>query len=314
MDTKKINTPETNDCTVVILSFNTKDVTDECLRKTKQAAAYAQRELNNKTEIIVVDNGSIDDSVEMIQRKHPDVTLIALKKNVGYSCGNNLALKKASTPFILLLNSDTYIRENTLVQSISYMAKHPACDILSARLVYPDNSFQAHSGFLPTPFRTIRWAFLIESIPVIKNFIQPIYQYNPEFYKTERTLDWASTGFFFIRKSVYDRTGGFDERIFLYMEDVEWCQRIKNNELRIQYSPTIDVVHLGGFSSKKFPSATLLRRHIEGMAHFHSVHYPKTVHAVMGCVMTGMFLRAVFYSLTVQPTKASPYWEVIRSK
>ncbi len=296
-----------------MLSYNTKDVTDECLTRSKRAAQYAQEQLHAKTEIIVVDNGSTDGSPEMIRDKHPEVMLLALEKNIGYSRGNNLAMKVVSTPFVLLLNSDTYIREETLVRTIEYMETHSECGILSARLVYPDGTFQAFSGFLPTPFRTIRWAFLIESIPIVKNFIKPLYQYKKSFYKEERVLDWASTGFFFMRREVYEKTRGFDERLFLYMEDVEWCQRIKNAKFKICYSPTINVVHLGGFSAKKLPSVYLLRQHLEGMRHFHSVHYPKTLRIVMFCMIVGMFLRALVYSLSMQKEKACPYRNILKS-
>jgi GT2 family glycosyltransferase len=302
---------ESLDCAIIILSYNTKEVTDECLAKAEIAVRHVEESLKNRVHIIVVENGSKDGSAEMIRKKHPGVHLICLEENVGYSRGNNTALKKVTTPFILLLNSDAYLREETLTKSIQYMNKCSFCDILSARLVYPDGSFQAFSGFLPTPFRTIRWSFLIESIPIIKNMIKPLYQYKKSFYTKARVLDWATTGFFFMRKDVYDKTGGFDETLFLYMEDVEWCQRIKNNNFKICYSPAIDIVHLGGFTTKKLPSKELLQRHIEGVKHFYSVHYPGSMQLVMACLMLGMIIRAIVYTISFQQKKAKPYWNVI---
>lgn len=305
---------QNTDCTIIILSYNTKEVIDECLTQTEIATQYAEKILGNKISTVVVDNGSKDGSAEMIRKNHPSVHLVALEENVGYGRANNMVLKKTETPFILLLNSDAFIRKETIVKAITYMTKNPSCDALGTKLVYPDGSFQASAGYLPTPFRTIRWAFGLESAPFLKNLIQPFYQYNQNFYKKERELEWASTGCFFLKKKVYDVTLGFDERLFLYMEDVEWCQRIKNNKLKICYSPEIDIVHLGGFSSKKLSNKELLRRHIEGLKHFHSVHYPKTKKLVLWCIMVGMGLRGVLYTLFFRQEKAKPYLDVVFSK
>ena len=197
------------DCTIVILSYNTKDVTFECLKRVEISRQYFSRKLQKKADIVVVENGSKDGSLEMIKENYPEVKLIALEKNVGYPRGNNLAMEKVTSPYILLINSDTYLKEETLAQAYEYMEENLACDVLSARLVYLDGSFQAFSGFLPTPFRSIRWSFLIESIPVINKLIKPLYQYDKSFYKEEKQFDWVTTGFFFMRKKVYEVTGGF---------------------------------------------------------------------------------------------------------
>lgn len=313
MDISRVDDQENKDCTVIILSYNTKDVTDECLSKVEASVAYCEKELGNKVDVVVVDNGSSDGSADMIRSKYPHVTLKALEKNVGYPKGNNIAMREAQTPYMLLLNSDSYVRVHTLADSLMYMQRHPGCDILSARLLYLDGSFQSFGGYLPTPFRTIRWAFGFESIPFFKRFMHPIYQRKQSFYRKERLMDWATTGFFLLRKKVYDLTQGFDESLFLYMEDVEWCRRIKDKNLKICYSPDIDIVHLGGFSAKKLPSANLLRRHAEGVLYFHKIHYPRAVRLVAFCLVLGFGIRALFFALLLQTSKATTYWSLIES-
>lgn len=311
MEIKKENL-KNNNCTIIILSFNEKDVTDTCLEKTEIAARYSKKMLGNEIEIVVVDNGSRDGSCEMIEDKHPGVKLVSLPENVGYPRGNNLAMKEADTPYILLLNNDSYLKEETVKNALEYIEKKPSCDALCVKLTYPDGSFQPYGGNLPTPWRTLCWTFGIESLPLIKHLVRPIYQYTPSFFDKEQEMEWCTTGFFLMKKKIYDATKGFDERLFLYMEDVEWCKRMKESHFKICYTPSIDIVHLGGFTCKKMSKGTLLQRHVEGMLHFHKVHYPGTFGIISRCLLAGMMLRAFFYVIIRQPEKANAYREVLK--
>lgn len=311
METKKYGA-KSKDCTIIILSYNTKEVTDICLKKAEASAAECKKRHGNEIKIVVVDNGSKDGSCEMIRSGHPQVTLVSLPENVGYSRGNNLAMKQADTPFILLLNNDAYLREDTIRKALEYMEKNPSCDALCVKLLYPDGGFQPFGGSLPTPLRTIFWTLGIESLPVIKHFIHPIYQYTPGFFDQEQQMEWCSTGFFLMRRKVYDITGGFDDRLFLYMEDVEWCKRIKEGHFKICYTPSINIVHLGGFTCKKFSRGILLQRHIEGMLHFHKTHYKNTFGIISMCLLSGMMLRAFFYAIIRQREMANAYNDLLK--
>lgn len=311
MESRKENLGN-KDCTVIILSYNTKDVTDVCLQKAEASANQCKKNTGNSIKIIIVDNGSNDGSCEMIKEKHPNVQLISLSENIGYSRGNNLAMKQAKTNFILLLNNDAYLEKNTLESALEFMTKKPSCDALCVKLIYPGGGFQPFGGSLPTPLRTIFWTFGLESVPILKRLIRPIYQYDPNFFAKDQQTEWCSTGFFLMRKKVYDATRGFDDRLFLYMEDVEWCKRIKDNNFKICYTPSIAIVHLGGFTCKKFSKRILLQRHVEGLLHFHKVHYPKTYNAISGCLFAGMMLRYVFYAIIKQSEKADAYNEMLK--
>ncbi len=310
MLTRNVNL-NNQDCAIIILSYNTKDVTDICLKKAKTAAVYSKKNLGNEIKIIVLDNNSQDGSSGMIKEKYPDIHSIFLKKNVGCSRGNNLAMKEADTPFVLLLNSDAYLNKDTLEKSLKYMANNQSCDVLCVRQIYQDGKNQPFGGSLPTPWRTIFWALGIESLPAIKYFINPIYQYTPSFFDKEQRMEWCSTAFFLARKKVYEKTGGFDNNLFFYMEDVEWCKRIKDNSFSICYTPSISIVHLGGFTSKKLSQIVLLERHIEGMLYFHKIHYPRTLPCVSLFLFVGMLLRAVLYSLIGKSEKAIAYKKML---
>lgn len=284
------------DLTVIILSYNTKQVTKECLRRVYEAKRFSERTLNNRVKVIVVDNASQDSSTQMIRRKFPWVKLLAMKKNLGFSGGNNYAMRLAKTPFILLLNSDTFLEKETIAKALKFFESHRSCDVLSVALIYPDKGFQPSGGFLPTPFRTILWFLGLESIPFAKKVIQPIYIYERSFFGKERCLEWASGAFFLLRREVYKKTKGFDENFFMYLEDVEWCKRIKDWGLKIYYTPEITVVHLGGSSAPKLSRWKLLERQFQGLLYFHKIHYPKTYFLIKAFGVLGFFLRLIFFS------------------
>lgn len=296
------------DCSAVVLSFNTKKVTDLCLKKAETAARYAYKTLGSRVKIIAVDNGSTDGSPEMIKRKHQIVKLIRLKENTGYAKGNNAGLRLANTPFILLINSDLYLAKNTFVSAIKYMQNNKSCDVLSCKVVNAEGSFEPYGGHLPTPFKTILWALGLESWPIVKYFLPRIYGYNLSFYQEDKRMEWCPTCFFFLRREVYKKTKGFDENLFLYMEDVEWCQRIGKKDFQLIHTPSFQVVHLGGASQKSLTSQEVLRRQIEGMEYFHKVHYPNTYWIVVQFLRFGLKLRTFFYLLSGNLEQAKIYY------
>lgn len=299
------------DITIIVLSYNTREITNTCLQKIKQATKYCETVLHNKVYTIVVDNGSHDGSVTSIRKNHPFVKLIALKKNVGFGPGNNIAMKQAKTPYILLLNSDAFLEKDTLVKSVEYMNNHKKVDVLCPHLLHPDRSFQPVGGFIPTPFKTIRWILGFESLFIVNRFLKKVYMLHKSFYKKEHQLEWGSGAFLFLKSTVYKKTHGFDENIFLYMEDIEWCQRIKKCGFTIFYTPTIPVTHIAGASSTKAKQKENIQRNITGLLYFHKKHYPKTVNLIKRFLVAGISLRIMFFTLIGDIEQANLYRSLI---
>lgn len=295
------------DCTIIVLSYNNYDVIGTCLEKAETAAKKAEKAYGNKVVITVVDNASTDKSVEMIKKRFREIELIELEENLGASGGNNVAMKQARTPYMLLINSDTYLQEDSLVRVFGYIKSHPECDALCVRLKFGDGSFQAFGGFLPNPMRTITWAMGIESLPIIKNLIKPFYQYSQSFYEKEQTMEWCATSFIFIRKEVYEKTRGMDEKIFIHMEDVEWCKRINDAGYKLNYTPDVEVIHLGGKSTGKYSAEKLLSQHINGLKYYHLKHHHRTWPMVRTCLLLGMKLRKYYYLMTGNKIKTQAY-------
>ena len=284
------------DCTVVILSFNTRTITDTCIRKAEHSARYCQKKLQNNVSIIVVDNASQDGTVESITKNHKNVRLIAMKKNVGVAKGYNEGMKAAKTPFILIINSDAYLNEDTLYKSLLYMQEHPSCGALMAKVLNAKDQTVAYGGHLPTPLNTISWLLGLESMPFVKRHIKRIYTYNKDFYQNEGIMEWVPTCFLFLRKEVYQQTKGHDEKMFLYMEDVEWCKRIHDSGFTICYNPKITATHLGGESTaKKLDYSYLLTNQTKGMKFYHKKHYPTFYPVILVFLYLGFSLRAMLY-------------------
>lgn len=295
---QKKSTTNSLDLTVIIVSYNTAKITKKCLSHLKTARQYAQKALKNSITPIVVDNDSTDNTANVIKNDFPEVILFQFKKNVGFAKANNLGMQHAKSPFILLLNSDAFVKKDTLVKSLQYMQSNPKIDCLCVQLQYPDGTFQPVGGHFPTPAKTILWALGFESMPLIKNLIKPMHAYNPTFYKQARQMEWCSSAFFLIKREVFEKTKGYDERMFLYFEDVEWCQRIAKKHFLIYFTPDISIIHQSGASSKKLSRHELQRRHLEGIRHFHTVHYPKQLKLTSTFLTIGTKLRSIFYALS----------------
>ncbi|HZE86812.1 MAG TPA: glycosyltransferase family 2 protein [Methylomirabilota bacterium] len=302
-----------NDCTIVILSFNVKDITDKSLQDAEIAVDFYQKQTGNSCEIVVVDNGSSDKTVEMIRKKYKNVTLVALPKNMGVSYGYNIGMKQAKTPYILLINSDTLLKKSTIVDAMFYMNTHPNCDVATGEIITPNERFRGIGGYLPSPFKTIRWLLGFESMPFFSRFLKRIYGDTKDYTK-EQVIEWVPTCFFFLRKTVFEKTHGHDEEMFLYMEDLEWCKRIHDEGMTICYTPSIQAVHLGGASTSKKSETSylfLLQRNIDGLRYYHNKHHPKTLWLIDVCLMLGNGIRGFFYTLSNNKIKAFAYKQVI---
>ena len=294
---------------VIILSFNTRDITDKCLAKLSLARKEAEgKEID--TEVVVLDNASSDGSVEMIRDKYPWVRLIVSKENTGFAKGNNIVMEKAKSDYFLLLNSDAYVAKETLVKTVNYFEKHPECDVLGCRLSYPDGSFQPSGGELPGPNNVATWLLGIELIPATYYFLSPIHPKNISYFSRDKEVGWVMGAFMMLRREVYEKTKGFDENFFIYTEEVEWSQRIKKAGFKIFYTPSFSVVHIGKASSK-FVETTPLVREMTGMKLFFKKHHPGYVDLLNVLIWLSSVLRFLAFSLLGKKDKALAYWKII---
>lgn len=223
-----------------MVSYNTNSLTLESLK-----LLYASK-TRYQTEVFVVDNASKDDSSSQIKLAYPTVYIEENLVNVGFGRANNQVLDKVSGDYILLLNTDAFVSENTIEKTVSYMQSNPECGVLGVRLVGRDAFQQPSCRFFPTPFNL--FAFQVG----LHRFFPNIRLVDPSDWQSDVTqkCDWVPGCYYLVRKKVIDEVGLFDPRFFLYSEEVDHCFQVKKAGWEVHYYADATVVHIGGESAK----------------------------------------------------------------
>ncbi len=230
---------------VVIVNYNVKHFLEQCLISVQKASQ------NIDVEIFVVDNASVDGSVEMLKRKFPEVKLIKNKRNVGFSKANNQAIKQTQGKYVLLLNPDTIVQEDTFVKCIDFMEKHPDAGAIGIKMIDGSGQFLPESKrALPTPWVAFYKIFgLSKLFPQNKKFGKYHLTYLDKNQNHE--VDVLSGAFMLIRKKVLDEIGLLDEDYFMYGEDIDLSYRIQKAGYKNYYFSESQIIHYKGESTKK---------------------------------------------------------------
>ncbi|MCO5231868.1 MAG: glycosyltransferase family 2 protein [Chitinophagales bacterium] len=230
---------------VVIVNYNVKHFLFQALTSVFKSVT------NFDYEVFVVDNASSDGSIEMIAQHFPQVELIASTENLGFSKGNNLAIRKSNATYILLLNPDTIVREDTFQQVVDFMDKHADAGALGVKMFDGQGIFLPESkrGF-PTPkVAFFKMSGLSRIFPKSKIFNQYHLGYLDKDEVHE--VDVLSGAFMLLRKSVLDKVGLLDEDYFMYGEDIDLSYRIQKAGYKNYYYPHAPIIHFKGESTKK---------------------------------------------------------------
>jgi GT2 family glycosyltransferase len=282
---------------IIIVSFNTKKLTLECLE------SIAMHTKKVDYEVIVVDNNSTDASVSELKklRSTMPLSIIENKENKGFGSANNRGIKNAKGKYILLLNSDTLLTSDVLSEMVSVMDQNPKVGVSSCALRNADGSMQGTGGFFPTLPKVFSWMFFLEDIPYLDQIIKPFHPAHGQSFffdgmsqfSTTREQDWVTGAFMLIRHEVLDQVGVFDEDYFMYTEEVDLCFRIKKAGWKVYYVADKSIVHLGSASStKEFP----LIQEYKSMKIFYKKHMPEWQFPFLRLFLkSGAFLRMVLY-------------------
>ena len=230
---------------VIVVNYNVEFFLEQCLNSVKKALE------NVSGEVFVVDNNSIDGSVEMVRLKFPEINLIANKDNRGFSKANNQAIEISQGEYILLLNPDTVVEEDTFSKVISFMDNHPDAGGLGVRMLDGKGVFLPESKRgLPTPTVAFYKIFgLSKLFPKSKKFGQYHLGHLNELETNE--VDILSGAFMLMRKEALNKVGLLDETFFMYGEDVDLSYRIQKGGYKNYYFPETRIIHYKGESTKK---------------------------------------------------------------
>lgn len=224
------------DLSIVILNYKTCGLLRQCLR----GIFRAEPKLN--FEIIVVDNDSHDGTPTVIANEFPQVRCITSSKNIGFGAGNNLGIREARGRHILVLNSDVVIFPGNLEQLVSYLDAHPTVGLVGPKLVNPDRSTQHSCYRFPIWPIPIYRRTPVGRLPFAERALNE-YLLRDWDHDSEREVDWLLGACLMMRAELVKKIGVFDERFFLYFEDVDLCRRAWEAGWQVMYNPQVAIVH-----------------------------------------------------------------------
>lgn len=230
---------------IIIVNYNVKEFLLNLLDSLYKALE------NYESEIIVVDNASDDGSAEAVRSRFPNVSLIANKNNVGFGAANNQALEIAKGKYIVLINPDTIVKEDTFTKLIDFLEKNPQAGMVSCKVLNPDGTLQlACRRSFPGPWTSFtKITGLSKLFPKSKLFAK----YNLTYLDENETyeVDAISGSFMMMRREVYEKTKGFDPQFFMYGEDLDLCYRTQQEGYKVFYVHTTEIIHYKGESTKR---------------------------------------------------------------
>ncbi len=231
------------DLSILIVTYNSERLIGPLLDslKTELTAMSA--------EVVIVDNASRDATVESVRTLHPWVTMIASPDNLGFAAGNNLAAKSATGRYLLLLNPDAIPAPGSLARGIALMDTHPDAGLAGGELRGLDNSRQPSSRMFPTLLDEV---FTLSGLAARYPESQLFARLDRRWADPEQaaSVDWIPGAFVFIPAKVFLQLNGFDQRFFMYYEEVDLCRRMQQAGYRIYYWPELKAMHIGGESAK----------------------------------------------------------------
>ena len=241
---------------IVIVSYNVSKLLDECL----QSVARALQGIDG--EVFVVDNHSKDNTLTMLKEKHPEVRVIANEVNVGFSRANNQAIRLSEAEYVLLLNPDTVVYENTLHGVLDFMDLHPQAGGAGVRMLTREGNRAPESRrSIPTP-----WVAMLKMLGATRRYYMSHLSWDEP-----GQIEAVSGAFFLVRRKALDQVGLLDEDYFMYGEDIDLSYRLLKGGWQNWYLP-YDIIHYKGESTQK-SSFRYVHTFYQAMLIFFRKHY-----------------------------------------
>lgn len=265
------------DLSIVIVNTNNRKILEECLSSIYKSTHQIT------FEIIVSDNASSDGSQDMVKNKFPEVKLIKNKENLGFIKASNLGLKQSQARYDMLLNDDTIVKEGSLDKLVEFMDKTPEAGACGPKLLNVDGTLQHQGGLLAKKF----WQ---SKIPT--------------------TVDFVIGAALVVRKEVIDKVGVMDENLFFYNDDLDWCMSIRNAGYKIYFVPGAEIMHYGGYSSKRTFNARLFVEGFKGGLYFCRKHYGEAAYHIYRLILALVLVLVLPFHL-INQEKFQAYLEII---
>ncbi|MDY7076453.1 MAG: glycosyltransferase family 2 protein [Chloroflexota bacterium] len=249
---------------IVIVSWNVRDLLRQCLRSISSLSSSLS------SEIIVVDNGSADGSVEMVQAEFPSVRVITNVDNRGFPTAINQGIGVAQGRYIFLLNPDTEVVDDALGTMVTFADVHSDVGIIGPQLLDPDGSVQSSRRRFPTlatAFFESTWLTHYAPRSLLRH-----YQMLDTPDNATQDVDWVDGAAFMARRKAVEQVGLMDEGFFMYSEELDWCRRFRETGWRVVYLPAARIVHHRGKSSEQVVAASHIHFQTSKVRYFRKYH------------------------------------------
>ncbi len=313
MPTSPASPPPLPDLSIVIVSWNVRDLLADCL------ASLARARSALRLDVIVVDGASADGSAAMVAERFRWVHLIACHENVGFPRGNNIGLTHAVGRHVMLLNPDTVVLEGALNALVGYLDDHPDVGVVGPALLNPDGSPQSSRRRFPTPWTAVFESTWLQSVAP-RRLIR-------RYYATDLPDDvpvdvvWVVGAALAVRREAIGQVGDLDAGYYMYSEELDWCRRIKAAGYRVVYLPSAQVVHHVGKSSDQAVTARHINFQRAKLRYFRKYH-GRQVAGALRAVLLGLYgwqlllegAKGIVGSRrALRWQRVRSYWAVLRS-
>ncbi len=320
----------TPDISVIIVSWNVRDLLRDCLDSIRAGAdaghivltgsgTEEEAEAAPAVEVIVVDNLSSDGTPDLLRRDYPWVRLIEPGENTGFTGGNNIGMQHSTGDLLFLLNPDTVVLGDALPRMAAYLAENPQVGALGPQLLNADGSVQSSRRRFPTLKTAVFESTWLESIAPA-GVLDHYYVRDVADDQTV-VVDWVQGAALMVRRDVLAQVGGFDEDFFMYSEELDWQRRIKEAGWQVVYFPEAKIIHYGGKSSEQ----VVAQRHIyfqTSKVRYFRKHHGRLAGALVRLVLLANYavqlvLEAakwlVGHKREMRSERVQAYWRVLRS-
>jgi N-acetylglucosaminyl-diphospho-decaprenol L-rhamnosyltransferase len=272
------------DLSIVLVNFNDGPRLRACL------ASLAQNPPAAEHEILVVDNASTDGSPDAVRREFPAVRVLANPVNAGFSAANNRGVAEGRGPFLLFLNTDTIVPAGALDALLTRVASDASVGAVGPALIHAPGDYQVSFGN-----RVGFFAQIFQKLVVNPHVKRALRRGAGRAAKNEREVGWLSAACLLCRREAFERAGGFDERFFIYFEDIDLCARIRAVGWRLRFIPSVEVRHEGGATTTATPERRAASRleYRRSQARYYRKHASRASRLLLGASlrMNVAFLR-----------------------
>jgi hypothetical protein len=268
------------DVSAVVVTYNAAPWIERCLESVRSSGA----------EMIVVDNGSTDGTLEVVRGMFPEARVIE-QDNRGFGAANNVGMRAAAGRYFLLLNPDAWLADGALESLVAFADEHPDAAIVGPRLLNPDGSLQRSVRGYPSPWRIGTEYFFLRKLAPHSRALNAFFGAGFD-HESVREAEYLFGACLLVRREAVDSVGGFDEEFFLMSEEVDWCYRFRQAGWRVFFYPGAEVYHVVGASLDPRKFKEIVRGHLQFLRKHHGARVAERARRVM---LWGLRLRGLFF-------------------